>query len=86
MWGRYERVIVTGGLSKAYGLPGLRLGWVAGPTALIQDLWGVHDYTSIAPGAISDRLGTHRARAPPADPRAHPWHRRRELPAGSEMD
>ena len=57
MWGRYERVIVTGGLSKAYGLPGLRLGWVAGPTALIQDLWGVHDYTSIAPGAISDRLG-----------------------------
>ena len=56
MWGRYERVIVTGGLSKAYGLPGLRLGWVAGPPPLIEELWGVHDYTSIAPGAMSDRL------------------------------
>ena len=28
MWGRGERVIVTSGLSKAYGLPGLRVGWV----------------------------------------------------------
>ena len=57
MWGRYERAIITGGLSKAYGLPGLRLGWVAGPIALVEQLWGVHDYTSIAPGAVNDRLG-----------------------------
>jgi len=57
MWGRYERVIVTAGLSKAYGLPGLRVGWAAGPAALVDALWGVHDYTSIAPGAVNDRLG-----------------------------
>jgi len=50
-------VIVTSGLSKAYGLPGLRIGWVAGPASLIDELWGVHDYTSIAPGAVNDRLG-----------------------------
>jgi aspartate/methionine/tyrosine aminotransferase len=56
MWGRAERVIVTSGLSKAYGLPGLRIGWVAGPPALVEALWGVHDYTTIAPGALSDRL------------------------------
>ena len=56
MWGRYERVVVTAGLSKAYGLPGLRLGWVAGPQTLVEALWGVHDYTSIAPSAVSDRL------------------------------
>jgi len=31
-WGRHDRVIVTNGLSKAYGLPGLRIGWVAAPT------------------------------------------------------
>ena len=56
MWGRAARVIVTSGLSKAYGLPGLRIGWVVGPPATVDALWGVHDYTSIAPGAISDRL------------------------------
>lgn len=56
MWGRAERVIVTSGLSKAYGLPGLRIGWVAGPPEVITQLWAVHDYTTIAPGAASDLL------------------------------
>jgi len=56
VWGRYERTIVTSGLSKAYGLPGLRIGWVVGQPQLIEELWGVHDYTTIAPAAVSDRL------------------------------
>ena len=56
MWGRYDRVIVTSGLSKAYGLPGLRIGWLVAPTALTASLWSYHDYTTIAPGALSDRL------------------------------
>jgi aspartate/methionine/tyrosine aminotransferase len=54
-WERYERVIVTSGLSKAYGLPGLRIGWVVGPPAVVEELWGVHDYITIGPGAVSDR-------------------------------
>jgi aspartate/methionine/tyrosine aminotransferase len=56
MWGRTERVLVTSGLSKAYGLPGLRIGWVVGPRALVEQLWAVHDYTTIGPGAMSDVL------------------------------
>jgi aspartate/methionine/tyrosine aminotransferase len=56
VWGRYERAIVSSGLSKAYGLPGLRIGWIVAPPALIEELWAVHDYTTIAPGAINDRL------------------------------
>lgn len=56
MWGRARRVLVTNGLSKAYGLPGLRIGWVVGPPETVAVLWGIHDYTSIAPGALSDRL------------------------------
>ena len=56
VWGRYDRAIVTSGLSKAYALPGLRIGWVAGPPALVEELWGIHDYTTIAPGAINDLL------------------------------
>jgi len=53
-WGRYDRVVITAGLSKAYGLPGLRIGWAVGPTDFIADLWSYKDYTSIAPGTLSD--------------------------------
>jgi aspartate/methionine/tyrosine aminotransferase len=56
VWGRYERAVVTSGLSKAYGLPGLRIGWIVAPPRLIADLWAIHDYTTIAPGGINDRL------------------------------
>ena len=56
VWGRYERAIVTSGLSKAYGLPGLRIGWIVAPPDLAAATWSYHDYTTIAPGALSDRL------------------------------
>ena len=56
MWGRSPKAIVTSGLSKAYGLPGLRIGWIAGPPSLIASFWSYHDYVTIAPGALSDRL------------------------------
>jgi aspartate/methionine/tyrosine aminotransferase len=59
MWGRSERVLVTSGLSKAYGLPGLRIGWIAGPPARIGSLWSYHDYTTIAPSALGDALARH---------------------------
>ena len=64
MWGRTARVVVTSGLSKAYGLPGLRIGWIAGPPAFIESAWARHDYTSIAPSALSDALA-RRALSPP---------------------
>ena len=35
---------------------GLRVGWLAGPRETIADLWRYKDYTTIGPGAISDRL------------------------------
>jgi aspartate/methionine/tyrosine aminotransferase len=56
IWGRYDRAIVTSGLSKAYGLPGLRIGWIVAPPALVARFWSYHDYTTIAPGALSDLL------------------------------
>jgi aspartate/methionine/tyrosine aminotransferase len=55
-WGRHDRVLVTNSLSKAYGLPGLRLGWIVGPPSLVADLWGRTDYTTICPAALSDAL------------------------------
>ena len=56
LWGAYERTLVTNGLSKAYGLPGLRIGWVVGPPETIAALWGYHDYTTLTPTYLSDRL------------------------------
>jgi hypothetical protein len=58
LWGRAERVLVTNGLSKAYGLPGLRIGWCVAPPALIAELWARKDYTTIGPSVISDWLAT----------------------------
>lgn len=55
-WGHYEKVIVNNGLSKAYGLPGLRIGWTVGPKELIYRLWSYKDYTTIASSVLSDLL------------------------------
>ncbi|TMQ51521.1 MAG: aminotransferase class I/II-fold pyridoxal phosphate-dependent enzyme [Candidatus Eisenbacteria bacterium] len=55
-WGEYERTLIVNGLSKAYGLPGLRIGWIVGPPETIATLWGYHDYTTLAPTYLSDRL------------------------------
>lgn len=52
----YDQILITCGLSKAYGLPGLRLGWVAGPAEVTARLWSYRDYTTIAPGALSDAV------------------------------
>ena len=59
VWGRTERAIVTGGLSKVYGLPGLRIGWAVATRDMAADLWSRRDYTTIAPSAVSDRLARH---------------------------
>ena len=55
--GMYNKVMVNGGLSKAYALPGLRLGWLVGPKALIDNTWAYHDYTSITAGIMSHYIG-----------------------------
>jgi aspartate/methionine/tyrosine aminotransferase len=55
-WGMGDRVIVTSGLSKAYGIPGIRIGWLIGPAHFVETCWGQHDYITIGPNKMSDRL------------------------------
>jgi aspartate/methionine/tyrosine aminotransferase len=42
-YGRYDKVLAIGSMSKAYGLPGLRIGWVVGPPDTVQDIWRRHE-------------------------------------------
>ena len=83
-WGMSDRVIVTSGLSKAYGIPGVRIGWIVGPRAVVADCWTQHDYLTIGPNKMSDRhrAGRRRAaesrallRADASDPHAQPADR-----------
>jgi hypothetical protein len=55
-WGMSDRVIVTSGLSKAWGIPGVRIGWIVGPSKMIADCWAQHDYLTIGPGKLSDQI------------------------------
>lgn len=58
-WGTYDRVIAINSMSKAYGLPGLRLGWMVAPSSVITDAWRRHEYASIAVSAMSMTLAEH---------------------------
>jgi hypothetical protein len=52
----YNKMIIVNGLSKAYGLPGLRIGWIVSQPAFSQEVWARHDYTTIGPSGASDHL------------------------------
>ncbi len=55
-WGRYEKVVITSGLSKAFALPGLRCGWVVAPPSLIARICRHHDYLTLTPSFLADHL------------------------------
>jgi aspartate/methionine/tyrosine aminotransferase len=56
---RTEKVIVTSSLSKVYGLPGIRVGWIVSPdVAKIGELWAYSDYTTICLSRLSDHLAS----------------------------
>ena len=55
-YGRYDKVMAIGSMSKAYGLPGLRLGWAVAPAAIIDDIWARHEYVTISATMLSNKL------------------------------
>jgi aspartate/methionine/tyrosine aminotransferase len=56
--------VSVGTLSKPFGLPGLRIGWIAGPPDLVRQCWSMRDYITLSPGKLNDALArlalTHR--------------------------
>ncbi len=55
-YGRYPRVIATGSLSKAYGMPGLRIGWAVGPVDTLDEIWARHEYVTISAAMLANKL------------------------------
>jgi aspartate/methionine/tyrosine aminotransferase len=55
-YGMYDKVVAMGSMSKAYGLPGLRLGWAVGPPELIDDIWARHEYIALSASMLSNHL------------------------------
>ncbi len=55
-YSRYDKVIAVGSMSKAYGLPGLRVGWAVGPTDTIEKIWRRHEYTTLSTSIFSNKL------------------------------
>ncbi|WP_120632124.1 aminotransferase [Ruegeria sp. EL01] len=52
----YEKGISTAGMSKAYSLAGLRLGWIAAPKQVIEAVTIHRDYDTISVGMIDDHF------------------------------
>lgn len=53
----YERGVSLGGMAKAYGLAGLRIGWVSSAqTSLLERMAGIKDYLTICSSAPSEFL------------------------------
>lgn len=54
--------ISVGTFSKPYGLPGLRIGWIATSREMAEHAWAMRDYVSLSPAKLSDRLALEAVR------------------------
>ena len=57
--GEYDRVLAIGSMSKAYALPGLRLGWVVSNPEMAEAIWARQDYVTICPTILANKLATY---------------------------
>lgn len=66
---RYEKTVSVGTVSKPFGMPGLRIGWLAANADIAQHTWALRDYISLSPAKMSDaitcKLIEHRDRIMP---------------------
>ena len=58
-WGRYDKVLAHASTSKAYGLPGLRVGWSVTTPALAADMWARQDYITIGNTMLGNKLAAY---------------------------
>ncbi len=67
-WGRYERVLAIGSMSKAYGMPGLRIGWIVTTEDIVEEIWARQEYVTIGSAMLNNKLAAY-ALSPEVRPR-----------------
>jgi aspartate/methionine/tyrosine aminotransferase len=72
-------VVTIGSLSKTYGLPGLRLGWITADEARRSRLQTVQQYLTLSPSAMTASLGRAILKTPNRFSRADLIRRNREI-------
>lgn len=56
----YEKTIITGSMSKAYSLAGIRIGWIASRSPeIIEKIASARDYTTISVSQIDDSIAAY---------------------------
>jgi aspartate/methionine/tyrosine aminotransferase len=57
-YGQYDRVLAVGSMSKAYGMPGLSLGWLLGPPKMLDRAWSQHEYITLAATMLANKIAS----------------------------
>jgi aspartate/methionine/tyrosine aminotransferase len=56
----YSKTIITGSMSKAYSLAGIRIGWIASrDRSIIEQIATARDYTTISVSQLDDQVATY---------------------------
>ncbi|KAF9876957.1 aminotransferase class I and II [Colletotrichum karsti] len=56
----YDKVVVTGSMSKSYALAGIRIGWIASKDKkIIEAIASARDYTTISVSQIDDQIASY---------------------------
>jgi aspartate/methionine/tyrosine aminotransferase len=56
----YKKTIITGSMSKAYSLAGIRIGWIASrDAAIIEAVATARDYTTISVSQLDDQVAAY---------------------------
>jgi aspartate/methionine/tyrosine aminotransferase len=81
--GLADHVITVGSVSKEWRMIGWRVGWVAGPRAVMADVTRAHLFNVVTPVSLTQRAAVEALRTPDADAAAAvaEWQRRSDVVA-----
>jgi aspartate/methionine/tyrosine aminotransferase len=82
--GMRDRTVTIGSVSKEYRMIGWRIGWVAAPRPLLEDIARVHIYNVVTPTGIGQAAAAAALGTDPSDLAAclAEWQRRRDVVTG----